>query len=55
MDGSKSVSVKAKADFDNTIAIHPISAEELVTMKAREPELVADQETATGTEWREVA
>jgi len=44
-----------KADFDNTIAIHPISAEELVTMKAREPELVADQETATGTEWREVA
>ncbi|MGD8911725.1 MAG: glutathione-disulfide reductase [Candidatus Thiodiazotropha sp.] len=27
-----------KADFDNTIAIHPISAEELVTMKVPEPD-----------------
>ena len=27
-----------KADFDNTIAIHPISAEELVTLKTAEPE-----------------
>jgi pyruvate/2-oxoglutarate dehydrogenase complex dihydrolipoamide dehydrogenase (E3) component len=26
-----------KADFDNTIAIHPISAEELVTLKTPEP------------------
>ena len=30
-----------KADFDNTIAIHPISAEELVTMKVPEPEPTA--------------
>jgi glutathione reductase (NADPH) len=29
-----------KVDFDNTIAIHPISAEELVTMKTPEPEPV---------------
>jgi glutathione reductase (NADPH) len=29
-----------KSDFDNTIAIHPVSAEELVTMKTPEPELV---------------
>ena len=28
-----------KADFDNTIAIHPSSAEELVTMKIAEPAL----------------
>lgn len=28
-----------KADFDNTIAIHPSSAEELVTMKTPEPEI----------------
>jgi glutathione reductase (NADPH) len=27
-----------KADFDNTIAIHPVSAEELVTMKTPQPE-----------------
>ncbi len=27
-----------KADFDNTIAIHPVSAEELVTMKIPQPE-----------------
>ena len=32
-----------KADFDSTIAIHPVSAEELVTLKAPEPE---------STEWR---
>jgi hypothetical protein len=29
-----------KADFDNTIAIHPISAEELVTMRVPEPDPV---------------
>jgi glutathione reductase (NADPH) len=44
-----------KADFDNTIAVHPVSAEELVTMKTPEPEIVADQEVETGAEWREVA
>jgi glutathione reductase (NADPH) len=44
-----------KADFDKTIAIHPISAEELVTMKTPEPQIVADQEKATGAELREVA
>ncbi|HHH13842.1 MAG TPA: glutathione-disulfide reductase, partial [Thiolapillus brandeum] len=26
-----------KADFDNTIAIHPVAAEELVTLKEPEP------------------
>ncbi len=44
-----------KADFDNTIPIHPVSAEELVTMKTPEPELVADREATTDAEWREVA
>lgn len=34
-----------KADFDNTIAIHPVSAEELVTMKV--PEAESDE-----PEWR---
>jgi glutathione reductase (NADPH) len=37
-----------KADFDNTIAIHPISAEELVTMKQAEPvenrEVIAEEQ-----------
>ncbi len=27
-----------KADFDNTVAIHPVSAEELVTLKTPEPD-----------------
>jgi glutathione reductase (NADPH) len=44
-----------KADFDNSIAIHPVSAEELVTIKAPEAALIADQEMETGAEWREVA
>jgi glutathione reductase (NADPH) len=30
-----------KADFDNTVAIHPVSAEELVTLKVPEPEPTA--------------
>ncbi len=42
-----------KADFDNTIAIHPISAEELVTMKVPEPEVVVHQSIDTGVEWKE--
>ena len=29
-----------KADFDNTVAIHPVSAEELVTLKTPEPDPV---------------
>lgn len=42
-----------KADFDNTIAIHPISAEELVTMKAPEPDGVEHPGIDTGVEWKE--
>ena len=44
-----------KRDFDATIAIHPSSAEELVTMKMPEPELDAHQQGPTDAEWREVA
>jgi glutathione-disulfide reductase len=44
-----------KSDFDNTIAIHPISAEELVTMKVPEPEPVERHSVDTGVEWREIA
>jgi glutathione reductase (NADPH) len=33
-----------KADLDNTIAIHPSSAEELVTMKTPEPASGTDNE-----------
>ncbi len=43
-----------KADLDNTIAIHPISAEELVTMKQAEPEPVADYEVDVTEESEEV-
>ena len=43
-----------KADFDSTIAIHPISAEELVTMKTAEPEPHTNHCVDCGTEWREV-
>ena len=43
-----------KADFDNTIAIHPISAEELVTMKTPEPEPQTHHCVDCGTEWKEV-
>jgi glutathione-disulfide reductase len=32
-----------KSDFDNTIAIHPVSSEELVTLKASDPDPVAQQ------------
>ena len=44
-----------KVDFDNTIAIHPVSAEELVTMKTPEPQLYSNDEEDTGVEWKEVA
>jgi len=43
-----------KADFDNTIAIHPISAEELVTMKVAELDPHPHHGINAGTEWREV-
>ena len=42
-----------KADLDNTIPIHPISAEELVTMKVPEPEPQAHHSLDSGVEWRE--
>ncbi len=44
-----------KADFDNTIAIHPISAEELVTMKIPEPDPIEHHGIDTGVEWKETA
>jgi glutathione reductase (NADPH) len=46
-----------KADFDNTIAIHPSSAEELVTMKTPEPVCKDTDEVHDidgGNEWRQV-
>jgi len=46
-----------KADFDNTIAIHPSSAEELVTMKTPEPVCKDTGEVHDidgGNEWRQV-
>jgi glutathione-disulfide reductase len=44
-----------KADFDNTLAIHPISAEELVTMKVAQPEPVEHHSIDTGIAWKEAA
>ena len=45
-----------KADFDNTIAIHPISAEELVTLKTPEPDPVERYHSIdTGVEWKKIA
>jgi glutathione reductase (NADPH) len=44
-----------KADFDNTIAIHPVSAEELVTMKVPEPEPADYHDIDTGVEWKEAS
>ena len=44
-----------KADFDNTIAIHPSSAEELVTMKTPEPVCSTEaHDIDGGNEWRQV-
>jgi glutathione reductase (NADPH) len=42
-----------KADFDNTIAIHPVSSEELVTMKVPEPEPEPQHSIDGGVEWKE--
>jgi glutathione reductase (NADPH) len=46
-----------KADFDTTIAIHPSSAEELVTMKAPGPGCIPVSDTVDidgGNEWRQL-
>jgi glutathione reductase (NADPH) len=42
-----------KADFDNTMAIHPTSAEELVTMKVPDVTHAAHHNRDDGLEWRE--
>jgi len=42
-----------KADFDNTIAIHPTSAEELVTMKVPDTTHETHHNRDSGLEWRE--
>ena len=42
-----------KADFDNTIAIHPSSAEELVTMKTPQSREVCHDMRDEGIEWKE--
>jgi glutathione-disulfide reductase len=42
-----------KADFDNTIAIHPTSAEELVTMKVPDMTHDANHSMDNGLEWQE--
>ncbi|MGD8931445.1 MAG: glutathione-disulfide reductase [Chromatiales bacterium] len=44
-----------KADFDNTIAIHPSSAEELVTMKTPEPPPPDDESVDAGIIWQEAS
>lgn len=52
------VSVKlgaTKSDFDSTIAIHPSSAEELVTMKVAEPDLALEADIDESLEWREAS
>ena len=43
-----------KADFDRTVAIHPGSAEELVTMKTPVTD-VPCHEVDAGNEWKEVS
>jgi glutathione reductase (NADPH) len=42
-----------KADLDSTIPIHPISAEELVTMKVPEADPVEHHDIDSGLDWRE--
>lgn len=44
-----------KADFDNTIAIHPSSAEELVTMKVADVSGEAHHYIDDGLEWQEAS
>ncbi len=42
-----------KADLDDSVAIHPTSAEELVTMNSPEPQPVSNEVTDAGIAWRE--
>ena len=44
-----------KADFDNTIAIHPSSAEELVTMKVPDVSHEQHHDVDGGIEWQEAS
>jgi glutathione reductase (NADPH) len=44
-----------KADFDNTIAIHPTSAEELVTMKVPNVSPDVQHSVDSGLEWQEAS
>ena len=44
-----------KADFDNTIALHPTSAEELVTMKTADTSHEIHHNVDNGLEWREAS
>jgi glutathione reductase (NADPH) len=44
-----------KADLDNTVAIHPSSAEELVTLKTPEPPPVEDESIDAGILWQEAS
>jgi glutathione reductase (NADPH) len=44
-----------KADFDNTIAIHPTSAEELVTMKSPVQYHEMHHDVDNGLEWQEAS
>jgi glutathione reductase (NADPH) len=44
-----------KADLDNTIALHPTSAEELVTMKVADTSHDTPHSVDNGLEWREAS
>jgi pyruvate/2-oxoglutarate dehydrogenase complex dihydrolipoamide dehydrogenase (E3) component len=44
-----------KGDLDNTIAIHPTSAEELVTMKVPDVDQEAHDNVDNGLEWQEAS
>jgi glutathione-disulfide reductase len=44
-----------RADFNNTIPIHPSSAEELVTMKKPVPGVAIQHEIDDGLEWRQAS
>ena len=44
-----------KADLDNTVAIHPTSAEELVTLKTPDVTRVVHDEPASSIAWQEAS
>ena len=44
-----------KADLDNTVAIHPTSAEELVTLKTPDVMRTVPDEPASGIAWQEAS